>query len=68
MFGQAINGRSPNQWTAGHPRRGPTGLNFLGRGVDLVAQGHSPLLRIRFAQSHRRPDAHGDLTDSFVLS
>jgi hypothetical protein len=22
-FGHAINGRSPNQWTAGHPRRGP---------------------------------------------
>jgi hypothetical protein len=66
MFGQAINGRSPNQWNAGE--RGPTGLKFLGRGVDLVAQGHSPRLRIRFAQGHRRPDAHGDLTDSFVLS
>jgi hypothetical protein len=68
MFDYAINGRSPNQWNAGHPRRGPTGLKFVGRGVDLVAQGHSPRLRIRFAQGHRRPDAHGDLTDSFVLS
>jgi hypothetical protein len=47
---------------------GATGLNFLGRGVDLVAQGNSPLLRIRFAQAYRRPDAHGDLRDSFVLS
>jgi hypothetical protein len=31
-------------------------------------KGHSPLLRIRFAQGHRRPAAHGDLTDSFVPS
>jgi hypothetical protein len=46
---------------------GPRGLKFLGRGVDLVAQGHSPLLRIRFVQA-RRADAHGGLTDSFVLS
>jgi hypothetical protein len=46
---------------------GPTGLNLESRAVDLVAQGHSPLLRIRFAQG-QRADAHGDLTDSFVLS
>jgi hypothetical protein len=68
MFGQAINGRSQTIGPQVNPRRRPTGLNFLGRGVDLAAQGHSPLLRIRFAQGHRRPDAHGDLTDSFALS
>jgi hypothetical protein len=36
--------------TAGHPRWAHRVRNSLGRGVDLVAQGHSPLLRIRFAQ------------------
>jgi hypothetical protein len=37
-------------------------------GGRLDTQGHSPLLRIRFAQGHRRPAAHGDLTESFVPS
>ena len=66
MFSQAINCRSPNQWTAGHRRRGATRLSFVGRGVDLVAQGHSPLLRIRFAQG-QRAGRHGDLADRFFL-
>jgi hypothetical protein len=37
-------------------------------GGRLDTQGHSTLLRIRFAQGHRRPAVHGDLTDSFVPS
>jgi hypothetical protein len=44
---------------------GATRLSFVGRGVDLVAQGHSPLLRIRFAQG-QRAGRHGDLADRFV--
>jgi hypothetical protein len=32
-------------------------------GLRLLAASSNPL-----AHGHRRPDAHGDLTDSFVLS
>jgi hypothetical protein len=57
------------QTYAGHtPSSSATRLAFASPQRRLVTKVTRRFLRIRFAQGHRRPAAHGDLTDSFVPS